>query len=155
VRILCLRYRQRLPVSLDAAWSFFSNPANLAAITPPWLDFRVTSEIPPEIYPGMIVTYRIRPLPGVCLSWVSEITHLEKPRFFIDEQRFGPYRFWHHQHHFSAVQGGVEIFDLVHYALPFSPLGNFFQPWMVGPRLEKIFSFRRQALEERFGAFNP
>ena len=146
-----LRKRQLLPVSLEEAWDFFSSAANLPVITPPWLGFTVTGELPPRMYPGMIATYTVRPVPGVRVNWVTEITHVEEPHLFVDEQRFGPYRFWHHQHHFAEVPGGVEIRDVVHYALPLHPVSWPVRRWMVGPQLEKIFEFRRETLERTFG----
>lgn len=143
--------RQRLPASLSEAWDFFSDASNLPRITPPWLGFTVTSELPPRMYPGMIATYTVNPLPGAKVRWVTEITHVVESRLFVDEQRFGPYRFWHHQHHFREVDGGVEIHDLVHYALPLQPASGLVRRWMVAPRLREIFEFRRKALEGIFG----
>lgn len=140
---------QRIPVPVAEAWEFFSDPANLAAITPRDLGFEVTSELPERMHPGMIVTYRVRPLFGVPLTWITEITHVVEPYLFVDEQRFGPYRLWHHQHHFREVEGGVEMRDVVHYALP--PGGAVVHPWLVRPRLKQIFDFRREVLDRRYG----
>ncbi len=151
MKLYRLRAVQRLRVSLEEAWEFFSDPGNLSAITPPWLGLQVTSALPPKMHPGMIITYRVRPLPGVSVPWVTEITHVVEPYLFVDEQRFGPYRFWHHQHHFREIQDGVEICDLVHYALPLGPVGRAVRRWLVGRRLEQIFAFRREVLEARFG----
>lgn len=144
---------QRLPVAIEEAWDFFSNPQNLPLITPPRLGFAMTNTVPEVIHPGVIITYTIRPMPGFKVRWVTEITHVEAPRRFIDEQRFGPYRFWHHQHHFRPVQGGVEVEDLVHYGLPFGPLGGLAHGLMVRRQLQEIFSFRSQALVARFGEY--
>lgn len=150
MRLFKLETRQVVPISLADAWDFFSNAANLAEITPPDMAFEVISELPPRVYPGLIVTYRVRPLLGIPVSWVTEITHVREPTMFVDEQRFGPYRFWHHQHHFREVDGGVELHDLVHYSPP--GLGRrLIDRWLVGPRLRGIFEFRRQVLQERFG----
>lgn len=146
-----LEARQVLPVSLAEAWDFFSDAANLPRITPPWLSFTVTSELPPRMHPGMIATYTVSPLPGVRVGWVTEITHVAAPHLFVDEQRFGPYRFWHHQHHFAEVEGGVEVRDVVHYALPLQPVSALVRRWMVAPRLRGIFEFRRRTLEGIFG----
>jgi ligand-binding SRPBCC domain-containing protein len=140
-----------LPVSVPEAWDFFSDPRNLERITPPSLGIRITSGIPPRMHPGMIVTYAIRVYPGIPVRWVTEITHVLEPRLFVDEQRFGPYRFWHHQHHFSEVEGGTAVEDLVHYALPFGPAGRMFGGGFVRRQLDEIFSFRRQFLEHAFG----
>ena len=82
--------------------------------------------------PGMIISYRIHPIFRLRLSWVTEITHVQEPHSFVDEQRFGPYKFWHHQHRFREVPGGVEIRDIVNYALPFGPLGRIAHSTVVG-----------------------
>jgi len=102
--------------------------------------------------PGMIVTYSIRPLLGIPVRWVTEITHVQEPNLFVDEQRFGPYRFWHHQHHFREVDGGIEVEDLVHYGLPFGGIGRFLGGSHVRRQLAGIFSFRKTFLEGMFGA---
>ncbi|GIV60535.1 MAG: SRPBCC domain-containing protein [Rhodothermaceae bacterium] len=151
MKLYRLQALQRLPLSLDDAWAFFSRPENLRAITPPWLDFRITNTPPEVMYAGAIITYTVRPLLGVPVRWVTEITHLHAPHFFVDEQRFGPYRFWHHQHHFRPVEGGVEVEDLVHYGLPLGPLGTLAHALLVRRQLAAIFAYRRGALESRFG----
>lgn len=142
--------RQTLATDMQAAWQFFSNPANLSSITPPWLDFHITSRLPRTIYAGLIITYRIRPIAGIAVPWVSEITHVNAPRFFVDEQRQGPYRFWHHQHHLRAVAGGVQTIDEVHYRLPAGLLGIGFHALIVKNRLDTIFQYRYHALERIF-----
>ncbi|HEX6747489.1 MAG TPA: SRPBCC family protein [Longimicrobium sp.] len=149
MKLHLLQATQNLPVSLSEAWDFFSDARNLARITPPSMGFEVTSALPGRMYAGMLITYRIRPLLGLPVSWVTEITHVDEPHRFVDEQRFGPYRFWHHQHLFREVAGGVEMRDLVHYALP--PGGGAVRRFLVAPRLEEIFAFRRQALERLLG----
>lgn len=141
-----------LPISIQEGWKFFSSPRNLPLITPPTLGFEITSEVPESIYPGAIITYRVRPFLGIPVNWVTEITQMRKPYLFVDEQRSGPYRFWHHQHLFKEVQGGIEVEDLVHYALPFGSLGNMINKLLVAKELEKIFTFRRGCLTERFGS---
>jgi ligand-binding SRPBCC domain-containing protein len=103
------------------------------------------------MYAGLVVTYRIRIPPGVPSTWVTEITHVREPHFFVDEQRFGPYRFWHHQHHFQEKDSGVEIQDIVHYGLPLGVLGRLPHFFVVRRQLRSIFAFRRAALDKRFG----
>lgn len=151
MRLHTIRARQSLPIALPVAWSFFSNPRNLSLLTPPELGLEPVSETPDEMYPGMIIRYRIRPFPGIPLDWVTEITHVVPPRLFVDEQRFGPYRFWHHKHMFRERPGGVEAEDLVHYALPFGFLGRVVNALATARQLEGIFEYRRRALEEMFG----
>lgn len=102
------------------------------------------------MYAGMIVVYRVRPFFGLGANWVTEITHVSRPHYFVDEQRFGPYKFWHHQHHFRAVEGGTLIEDLVHYALPLGPLGRMAHALAVRRQLDRIFGYRSQVLEETF-----
>lgn len=149
MKLYVLDRTQRLPIPLAQAWDFFSDASNLARITPPDMGFEVTSALPERMYAGMIVTYRVRPLMGIPVQWVTEITHVQEPFLFVDEQRFGPYRFWHHQHLFREVPGGVEMRDIVHYALP--PGGGAARRWLVTPRLEQIFAHRHKVLEEKFG----
>lgn len=151
MKIHTLQQEQRLPISLEAAWDFFSSPANLNAITPPELGFEITSEPEQRMYEGQIITYRIGVAPGLKLNWVTEIKCVEQGCVFIDEQRFGPYKFWHHRHEFEAIPGGVLIRDTVNYGLPFGPFGAIGHVLFVKPKLKRIFSFRRGMLEKRFG----
>lgn len=141
---------QILPITLETAWEFFSNPSNLARITPPDMDFRITSPPQNGMYAGQIITYTLRPLLRVSVDWTTEITHVESPYFFVDEQRFGPYRFWHHQHRFRIVEGGVEMYDLVHYLLSHDQLAGLVNRLFVAPRLKRIFDYRSRALAELF-----
>ena len=142
--------QQDLPISLEEAWAFFSRPDNLAKITPDDLGFEVTSRLPEQMYAGMVVSYRVRPLTGVAVPWVTEITHVREPFFFVDEQRSGPYRFWHHQHLFDRIDGGVRMTDLVHYQLPFGWPGHLLAGSLVANRLAHIFNFRTRVLAEQF-----
>ncbi|MDR7392862.1 MAG: SRPBCC family protein, partial [Armatimonadota bacterium] len=103
----------RLRASLDDVWEFFADPRNLREITPPWLDLQIVSPVPDRMYPGLLIEYRVRPFPGPAWVWVTEITHVQEGVRFVDEQRIGPYRLWHHEHHFRASGHGVEVRDLV------------------------------------------
>jgi ligand-binding SRPBCC domain-containing protein len=145
-----LHKKQFIPISIEEAWEFLSNPNNLKVITPPEMGFEVTSEIPSKMYAGMIITYKVRPMLGIPVSWVTEITHVDEPYYFVDEQRFGPYSFWHHSHFLKPVDGGVEMEDIVYYKLPFGILGRLVEPFLVKPRLEQIFNFRWIVLEKRY-----
>lgn len=143
---------QKLPVPLAEAWDFFSHPKNLALLTPPYLNLRFTNELyGEEMYPGQIITYRVKPLLGIPLFWMTEITHVEHHRYFVDEQRTGPYSIWHHQHHFREIEGGVEMTDIVHYKNPLGVLGTIANELFVKKQLEGIFSFRYKRAEELFG----
>jgi ligand-binding SRPBCC domain-containing protein len=146
-----LQQVQRLPISLEEAWQFFSQPKNLAVITPEKLNLKFTNEVyGEEIYPGQVITYKIKPLLGIPLFWMTEITHVDRLKFFVDEQRKGPYSLWHHQHHFKPIADGVEMTDIIHYSIPFGPLGNIGLP-IVKKQLHQIFSYRKQKVEELFG----
>ncbi len=144
---------QRLPISIEEAWRFFSSPLNLRDITPPYMRFEVLSDKRwvERMYPGQIITYTVRPLLGIPLFWMTEITHVREGEFFVDEQRVGPYALWHHQHHFRPIEGGVEMTDLVHYRLPLGPIGDLAHALFIRRQLEGIFDYRYKVLEERFG----
>jgi ligand-binding SRPBCC domain-containing protein len=151
-----LETTQMIPATLDRAWDFFSDPRNLQRITPPALDFQVLTTLPERIHPGMMIEYRVRPLLGIPARWLTEITHVEPGKFFVDEQRIGPYRIWHHEHHFRALgEGRVEIRDRVTYVLPFGVLGEFVHPFLVRPQLAQIFAFREKAVRDLFGCDAP
>ena len=149
--IYILERKQRLPITVKEAWDFFSNPENLAQITPPGIGFKMTSEAPERIYPGSILTYEISPFAGIRIIWVTEITHVREPEFFVDDQRLGPYKFWHHQHLFNEIEGGVEVVDLVHYALPLGTIGKIVHELMVKKLLNEIFDYRGEYLKGKFG----
>lgn len=148
-----LRRQTHLNLSPEEAWAFFSDPGNLSKITPPSLGFQVISQVPPRIYPGLMIEYRVRPFLGIPATWLTEITHVTDGRMFVDEQRVGPYRLWHHEHHFEpAAGGGVLMSDIVTYALPFGFLGNLVHPWMVAPQLKRIFAYRQEVIDRLFPA---
>jgi len=151
MRLHRLETTQFLPMSSEKAWQFFSDPSKLPEITPPWLNLKPTSTLPSEMHPGLIVTYKVVPFPGVRVLWVTEITHVVEGQLFVDEQRSGPYRFWHHQHHFRPADGGTETRDVVHYALPLGVAGDLFGSATVRRKVEGIFEYRREALERLFG----
>ena len=151
-----LTFKQRFPISIAAAWDFFSSPLNLAQITPTDMAFIVTSAVDPKekMYPGMIITYKVSPLLGIKLNWMTEITQVEREKYFIDEQRFGPFKFWHHQHHFKAIPEGVEMTDILTYGLPAGIFGRAAHGLFVKRRLEEIFEFRRAKTAELFGTMS-
>lgn len=151
--VYSLKRVQRLPISLNEAWAFFSNPMNLQEITPAYMGFKVHSDpdFLQKMYAGQVITYTVKPVLGIPLFWMTEITHVADQQFFVDEQRVGPYSLWHHQHHFKAIEGGVEMTDLVHYKLPLGWLGNLAHLIFVKRQLQGIFDYRWKVLEERFG----
>ncbi len=146
---------QRIPISLDKAWEFISSPENLKKITPPAMGFHITSEFSGEkMYPGMIISYIVKPFLGIPVRWITEITHLQEPEYFVDEQRFGPYSFWHHKHFLKVIDGGVEMIDIVHYKVPFWFIGDIINFLFIRKQLSKIFSYRYKKVEELFGKFD-
>jgi ligand-binding SRPBCC domain-containing protein len=146
-----LRTSLVLPISLDEAWAFFSVPDNLDEITPPDMGFEILTKNEKRTYAGQIIRYRVRPLFNIPMTWVTEITHCEKGKYFVDEQRFGPYAMWHHQHHFKAVEGGVQMDDILHYKLKGGWLGAVLTGWLVHGRVRAIFEHRSKVLLDRFG----
>jgi ligand-binding SRPBCC domain-containing protein len=145
-----LRTSQFLPISKEQAWEFLSDPKNLAKISPQSLNFKITSKIDSKMYSGQIITYKVHPIFGIPLTWVTEITHIEKPSYFVDEQRFGPYSFWHHKHFIKEVEGGVIMEDIIHYKLPLGFIGRLINKLIVAKKLEFIFSFREDKLNRIF-----
>lgn len=150
-----LNFSQRLPIPLTEAWDFFSSPLNLAKITPEDMAFEVTSDLKQltKMYPGMIITYKVSPITGIKLNWMTEITQVKPQEYFIDEQRFGPYQFWHHQHHFKAIEGGVEMNDILTYGLPMGIFGKIANSLYVSNKLQQIFNYRRKKVIELFGDY--
>ena len=147
-----IKTTQFLKSDLDTVWNFISAPNNLSRITPEAMAFEVLSdpEDTKQMYPGLIIEYYVSPLLGLKLHWVTEISHVEQGRYFVDEQRFGPYSFWHHKHFIKAVEGGVEMTDIVHYKLPMGFIGRIANAVFVKGKLKSIFDFRYQALEKMF-----
>ncbi|MGH1336482.1 MAG: SRPBCC family protein, partial [Aureispira sp.] len=131
--------KQLVPITLKEAWDFFSSPKNLKEITPDYMGFHIRSEYDGKMYPGQIIEYTVKPVLGIPMYWMTEITQVKEQHFFIDEQRVGPYNMWHHQHFFREVEGGVEVEDMVHYRLPLGPLGNIAHALFVKKQLQGIF----------------
>ncbi len=142
--------KQFVKTDLQTCWDFFSSPANLKRITPSYMGFDVKTEVPAQMYEGLIIAYTVKPLLGIPVEWVTEITHVKDKSFFVDEQRKGPYTMWHHEHHFKEVEGGVEMTDIVSYIIPLGFLGKIVQPFLVQPKLEEIFAYRFKIVKEVF-----
>lgn len=146
--------KQFLPISIEKAWDFFSNPSNLSLLTPPALSMKMTNNPDPKIYPGQIMTYDIKPIAGIPMRWMTEITHVKEFRFFVDNQLVGPYAIWHHQHHFEPKDNGVEMTDIVHYKIPMGILGILAHKLFVRKKIKQIFEFRTIAINKLFGQMN-
>lgn len=154
-KVYSLKAIQKIPVNVHTAWDFFSRPDNLKHITPKALGFKVISEPHGEkMYAGQIIEYKISPVAGIQLYWMTEIKHVEDKKYFIDEQRFGPYSLWHHQHHFESISGGVEMTDIVHYKIPFWFIGDIANMLIVRRKLKEIFEYRFKVIEEKLGTWS-
>jgi len=141
-----------IPASLDTVWNYFATPINLNEMTPPDMSFEILTNVEGvKMYPGMIIQYKVRPLLNIPMGWTTEITHCEEGKYFVDEQRFGPYALWHHQHHFKEVEGGVKMTDLIHYKAPMGFLGDIAVALFIKKQLEGIFEFRKKKVIELFG----
>lgn len=148
-----LKTVQNLPVSVEKAWDFLSDPGNLKTITPDYMGFKILEGAEEKMYAGQIIKYIVTPVLRLPLRWVTEITQVEDQKYFVDEQRFGPYSLWHHKHFIKAIPGGVEMIDIVDYKLPLGMLGRIAHPLFVKRQLNQIFNYRYNKLVELFGEF--
>ena len=145
---------QRFPINMETAWDFFSSPRNLSRIVPEKMSFEILSNTESEkMFAGQVITYYLRPLLGIKIFWMTEITHCNEGNYFVDEQRFGPYALWHHKHFLKEIEGGVEMEDIVDYKVPMGIIGQLVHPFLVKPKLNEIFEYRRKKLIEMFGEF--
>lgn len=149
VKVHLLQRRQVVDRPLDSVFEFFSRPENLARLTPETLGFRILTPSPIVMKEGTLIDYTIRVL-GVPVRWRTLITSYDPPHIFVDEQLKGPYAFWHHRHAFRSVEGGTEITDEVHYAVPGGFLAPLAHAVLVRPQLQKIFAFRQETIQSVF-----
>jgi ligand-binding SRPBCC domain-containing protein len=145
---------QKLPVTIEELWDFISSPENLKEITPGYMGFTITSNtIKKKMYPGMIITYKVSPIFGIKINWMTEITHVKEFEYFVDEQRIGPFSMWHHQHKIETIEGGVLMTDIVTYKPPMGILGALADSLFIKKQLQQIFDYRSMVLEKKFGKF--
>lgn len=150
-----LEVSQKINASLEEVWDFISSPRNLKFITPEHMGFDIlTPNLPEKMYPGMMVEYRVNPFPGYKTKWLTEITHVRNLEFFVDEQRSGPYKLWHHQHHINPIENGVLLTDIVHYIPPMGILGNMANAILIRKQLNAIFEYRKEALTLKYGEYS-
>ena len=149
-----LFYSQKLPISLDEAWDFLSSPNNLKLITPESMNFKIIDWDKKKAYPGQIIQYTVSPVLGIKIKWVTEITQVIRNSYFIDEQRFGPYSFWHHKHFIKEIDNGILMDDVIHYKIPFGLIGRILNKIYVQNKLDKIFKYRENKLNEIFGNYS-
>lgn len=143
---------QEIPSTIDEVWKFISSPKNLKTITPDYMGFDITSSgLSEKMYPGMIITYKVSPLFNIKMNWVTEITHVREREFFVDEQRVGPYKIWHHQHHIEPTNKGVLMKDIVSYKPPLGIIGSIANVVIIKNKLNEIFTYRRNKLIDIFG----
>jgi ligand-binding SRPBCC domain-containing protein len=148
-----LQKTQKLNLSISEVWDFISSPKNLKEITPDYMGFEILTDLPEKMYAGQIIQYKVTPLLNIPMSWCTEITHVKEHEYFVDEQRQGPYQFWHHQHHIKPIKNGVEMLDIVHYQAPFGIIGELVTPLIVTKKLEEIFEYRFNKLIQLFGEY--
>lgn len=149
-----LKRTQKIRTSIDDLWNFISSPANLKEITPDYMGFDITSsDMPEKMYPGMVISYKVSPLLGIKTTWVTEITHVIDKKYFVDEQRIGPYKVWHHQHIVEKIEDGVVMTDIVSYQPPFGIIGAIVNKFIIKNKLNEIFDYRFKAIEKRFGTY--
>ena len=153
MKIYRLHTTQNLPISINEAWNFLSDPLNLKTITPDYMGFEILSGAEKKMFPGQIIQYIVTPILGIPTKWVTEITHVKKGKYFVDEQRFGPYSLWHHKHFLKPIKNGVEMEDIIDYKIPFGLFGQIIHPIFVKPKLNEIFKYREIKLVELFGEY--
>jgi len=153
MKLYTLKSVQKLPISPQEAWDFLSDPKNLKTITPDYMGFDILSGADRPMFEGQIIQYIVTPVAGIKTKWITEITHVKKGEYFVDEQRFGPYSLWHHKHFIKPIEGGVEMEDIIDYKLPFGILGQLVHPLLVKSKLKEIFDYRKKKLIELFGEF--
>ena len=151
LKIYQINTKQKLPISVKEAWEFLSSPNNLAEITPKYMNFKILSGAEKSIFAGQIIQYKVTPVLGITLKWVTEITHVKQNEYFVDEQRFGPYSLWHHKHFIKEIDGGIEMEDIVDYKIPFGFLGQIAHSLFIEKKLRQIFNYREKKLVKLFG----
>ena len=150
-----LEKEQKVNASIDEVWDFISSPGNLKEITPKYMGFDIISNNRTEkMYPGMIISYHVKPVFGIKTLWVTEITHVKEKEYFVDEQRVGPYAIWHHQHHIIPIENGVLMRDIVSYKPPFGFLGAIANTVLIKSKLQEIFDYRTMAVDKKFGKYS-
>jgi ligand-binding SRPBCC domain-containing protein len=146
-------HEQLFHASAEEMWSFISAPKNLKEITPDYMGFEITTPyLSEKMYAGMIISYKVSPVLNFKVDWVTEITHVKENEFFVDEQRIGPYKLWHHQHHLIQMEEGVLMRDIVTYQPPFGFLGGLANKFLISKKLNEIFNYRKIVLEKKFGS---
>lgn len=150
MKVYKLETVQHLNATIEECWDFFSSPKNLQTITPKDMTFVIQDYDGKRMYPGQVITYTLKPLLGIKINWMTIITVSEENKYFVDEQRFGPYALWHHKHFFEPTETGTKMTDIVHYALPLGFLGRIMNTLVVKNKVKNIFDYRRNTIDELF-----
>tara|TARA_B100001287_G_scaffold273953_1_gene278361 strand:- start:1440 stop:1895 length:456 start_codon:yes stop_codon:yes gene_type:complete len=145
-----LFYEQKINTDIDKLWKFISSPKNLSKITPRYMDFKILTEIPNEMYEGLIISYTVKPILGIKMNWVTEITHIKDKKYFVDEQRKGPYKMWHHEHILLETDNGIIMKDIISYIPPFGILGKILNKLFIKRQVSEIFNYRTEVLKKIF-----
>ena len=145
-----LFYEQKINTDLDNLWKFISSPKNLSKITPSYMDFKILSKVPNEMYEGLIISYTVKPILGLKMNWVTEITHIKDKKYFVDEQRKGPYKMWHHEYKLIETDNGIIMKDIISYIPPFGIFGKILNILFIKKQVEGIFKYRTQVLNKIF-----
>lgn len=144
--------KQVVKATIEQVWDFISRPENLKKITPDYMGFNIIGDhVPKKMYSGMIISYMVSPMLGIKTNWVTEITHIREKKYFVDEQRVGPYKIWHHQHHIEETDDGVLMTDIISYNPPFGFLGRIANSLFIKKKLNEIFEYRTEAVIKEFG----
>ncbi|MEY3882665.1 MAG: hypothetical protein RIQ94_3461 [Pseudomonadota bacterium] len=151
MKIYQLYRQQTLTMTIQDAWSFFSSPYHLNDITPDFFHVTITSKVPEKIYAGLMISYQMKAVFGIPMSWLSEISHCNEPKRFVYEQRIGPFKFWSHEVCLTEQQNGILLEDIMFYAMPLGWLGQLINRALIADKLERIFDTRHAYLQNKFG----
>ncbi|MFI3189449.1 hypothetical protein BCS42_12555 [Crenothrix sp. D3] len=151
MKIYQLYRQQTLTMTVQDAWSFFSSPYHLNDITPDFFHVTITSKVPEKIYAGLMISYQMKAVFGIPMSWLSEVSHCDEPKRFVYEQRIGPFKFWSHEVCLTEQQNGILLEDIMFYAMPLGWLGQLINRALIADKLERIFDTRHAYLQNKFG----
>ena len=143
--------KQIIKSDINTLWNFISSPENLEKITPKWMSFEITSKnLSKKMYAGMIISYKVKPVLNIPMKWITEITHVQEKEYFVDEQRLGPYKMWHHEHKLEKTKEGILMTDIITYIPPFGVFGRIINYFFIKKRVNKIFDYRYSVLDNKF-----
>ena len=150
MKLTQLHFEQKKNTDLSNLWEFISSPKNLSKITPNYMDFNIKSKVPEQMYEGLIISYTVKPILGIKLNWVTEITHIKDKNYFVDEQRSGPYKMWHHEHILEETNDGIIMKDIISYIPPYGFIGLILNKLFIKKQVREIFQYRTKVLDKIF-----